>query len=148
MSTRKNIVGNLATDIELKFGQTGKAWAQFAVISNEGKDDKATKTVTRCKLFGDAAENAAESLPKGTRVIIAGREVTEEWDSNGEKRSANVTIVDALGPDLRFATAKVTRSTKSTGSTGGFGNAYGFAPTPSTESDPWANVPASDEPPF
>lgn len=134
MTTRKNVVGNLASDPELKFSQAGKAWVQFTVISNEGKDDAATKCVTRCKAFGDLAEGIAESLTKGTRVIVHGREVTEEWEKDGEKRSGNVLIVDAIGPDLRFATAKVTRKTA--------------APVASAPAqDPWANVPpASEEP--
>ena len=143
MSTRKNIVGNTATDIDLKFSQAGKGWATFTVISNEGKDEKATKCVTRCKAFGELAENLAESLGKGMRVIVAGREQTEEWESNGEKRSANVLIVDAIGPDLRFATAKVQRTTKVTSGSGKVTSA------PVVSTDPWSAPPATDvEPPW
>jgi len=132
MSTRKFIVGNLSTEPDLKFSQAGKAWVQFVVISNDGKDDNATRCVTRCKAFGELAENIAESIAKGTRVIVHGREVTEEWEKDGEKRSANVLIVDAIGPDLRFATAKVTRKSNA-------------APTAAPAQDPWAS-PASEEP--
>lgn len=134
MTTRKYIVGNLAGDAELKFSQSGKGWATFTVISNDGKDDNATRCVTRCKAFGELAENIAESIAKGTRVIVHGREVTEEWEKDGEKRSANVLIVDAIGPDLRFATAKVTRKSSS---------AAASAPA----QDPWANVPPGSEEP-
>lgn len=112
MSTRKQIVGNLTGDPELRFSQSGKGWTTFTVASNEGKDDNQRTCFTRCKAFGDIAENIAESLTKGTRVIVHGREQTEEWETNGEKRSGNVLIVDAIGPELRFATAKVTRTTK------------------------------------
>lgn len=138
MSTRKTVVGNTATDIDLKFSQTGKAWATFTVISNDGKDDSAVRCVTRCKVFGDLAENVASSIPKGTRVILSGREQTEDWETNGEKRSGNVLLVDAVGPDLRFASASVTRTQR-----------VGSSPDASVPvSDPWATAPAESEPPF
>lgn len=138
MSTRKQIVGNLTDVPELRFGQSGKGWATFTVISNDGKDDKATKCVTRCKAFGDIAENAAASLVKGTRVIVIGREQTEEWESNGEKRSGNVVVVDSIGPDLRWATATVTRTDRPS------------VPVvqQSEGNDPWASAPGADEAPF
>jgi single-strand DNA-binding protein len=143
MSTRKQIVGNMTAPIDLKFGQSGKAWGTFTVISNDSKDEKATKCATRCKVFGDMAENIATSLDTGARVIVSGREQTEEWETNGEKRSMNVLIVDSIGPDLRFATARVTRndSSKSTPS-----NSQPWSNTPA--SDPWASAPEPTEPPF
>lgn len=134
MTTRKYITGNLAGDPELAFSGAGKAWARFTVISNDGKDDNAVKCVTRCKAFGEIAEHVAESLTRGTRVIVHGREVTEEWDKDGEKRSANVLLVDSVGPDLRWATAKVTRTQAS-------------APATPSANDPWASAPAGEENP-
>lgn len=136
MSTRKHITGNTATEIDLKFSQQGKGWATFTVISNEGKDEKATKCVTRCKAFGELAENVAASITKGTRVIVSGREQTEEWETNGEKRSGNVLIIDSIGPDLRFATAKVERTQRTGGQS-----------SPAASNDPWASVPPSTEEP-
>ena len=136
MITHKHITGNTTADVELRFGQSGKAWATVTVISNDGKDEKATKCVTRCKLFGEMAENAAESLPSGARVNVSGREQTDEWESNGEKRSGNVLLVDSIGPDLRFATAKVTKTSRP---------ANPGVASPQT-TDPWANAPVDKEP--
>ena len=142
MSTRKHIVGNMVREIDLKFSQAGKAWGTFSVATNDGKDEKKTECFTECKVFGDMAESIAESLTKGTRVIVEGREQTEKWESNGENRSRNVLIVDAIGPDLRYATAKVTRTQRQ--AAGGFGG-QDASPAPS---DPWASAPAPTEPPF
>lgn len=132
MSTRKHITGNTTADVDLKFGQSGKAWATVTVISNDGKDEKATKCVTRCKMFGELAENCAESLPAGTRVIIEGREQTEEWEKDGEKRSGNVLIVDSIGPDLRFATAKVSKTARTANP----------GVSAAQEPNPWASPPS------
>ena len=144
MSTRKHIVGNMVREIDLKFSQAGKAWGTFSVATNDGKDEKKTECFTECKVFGDMAESIAESLTKGTRVIVEGREQTEKWESNGENRSRNVLIVDAIGPDLRYATAKVTRkSPTSKPASGGFG---GQDASPAS-SDPWASAP-TDQVPF
>lgn len=145
MSTRKYIVGNMTADIDLKFAQSGKAWGTFTVISNDGKDEKATKCATRCKAFGDMAENIAESLTKGTRVIVSGREQTEEWEANGEKRSMNVLIVDSIGPDLRFATARVTRNDSNSKSAPSNSKSWSNAPAPAA--DPWGDVPPPTQEP-
>ena len=142
MSTRKHIVGNMVREIDLKFSQAGKAWGTFSVATNDGKDEKKTECFTECKVFGDMAESIAESLAKGTRVIVEGREQTEKWESNGENRSRNVLIVDAIGPDLRYATAKVTRTQRQ--AAGGFGG-QDASPAPS---DPWAQRGGQDESPF
>lgn len=140
MSTRKHIVGNMTRDIDLKYSQAGKPWGVFSVASNDGKDDSKTECFTDCKVFGDMAENVAASLSKGSRVILEGREQTEKWESNGEQRSRNVLIVDAIGPDLRFATARVERtSTVMTGS-------GQVKSTPVTTSG-WDSVPPSNEEP-
>lgn len=140
MSTRKYIVGGMTADPELKFSQAGKAWVTFRVGSSDGKGDDGkdrNKCYTPCKAFGDMAEHITESLSKGSRVIVAGREVTEEWEANGERRSMNVLLVDAIGPDLRFATAKVERRGQSTAAAA----SHGYAPSAAGGSagDPWAS---------
>lgn len=143
MSTRKQIVGGMLADPELKFSQAGKAWATFRVGSDDGKGEDGhykNKCFTACKAFGTIAENIVESLAKGTRVIVEGREVTEEWESNGEKRSMNVLIVDAIGPDLRFATAKVSRNERVMTGSGAVKS------TPVRSGDPWAGAPEPVEP--
>lgn len=139
MSTRKQIVGNMTADPEFAFSQHNKAWARFRVASTEGKDDSKRTCYTACKAFGEMAENIAESLTKGMRVIVSGREQTEEWETNGEKRSANVLIVDSIGPDLRYATAKVTRNSKPTPS-----NSKSWSNEPAN--GPWASAPDPVEP--
>lgn len=139
MSKRVNIVGNMTGAPELKFGQSGKSWATFTVATNEGKDDNKRSSFTRCKVFGDMAEHVSESLDRGMRVIVQGREFTEEWEANGEKRSANVLIVDGIGPDLRWATARVAR------------NERNATTPPPPGDDPWAadaQAKSGQEPPF
>lgn len=155
MTNTTTIIGNLTDNPELRFIQSGAAVVNFTVAStprtfdrqsNEWKDGETL--FMRCSLWREAAENVAESLTKGMRVIVTGQLKSRSWEANGEKRSAMELAVDEIGPSLKYATAKVTRSAKSTGSTGGFGNANGFAPTPSTESDLWANVPGDSDAPF
>jgi single-strand DNA-binding protein len=107
----------------------------------------------RCSLWREAAENVAETLTKGMRVMVTGRLVSRSWEANGEKRSVMELQVDEVGPSLRYATAKVTRTQRGAGggaSSGGFGGGGGFsgAPAGGSDSDPWATAPASDEPPF
>lgn len=145
------IIGNLTGDPELRFIQSGAAVVNFTVAQTPRKYNSAKKewedgetNFWRCSLWREQAESVAESLTKGARVILVGEIQSRSWEQDGQKRSDKEVRVDEIGPSLKYATAKVTRSAKSSGSTGGFGS----TPTPSTESDPWANVPASDEPPF
>ncbi|BDZ62437.1 hypothetical protein GCM10025873_22280 [Demequina sediminis] len=108
----------------------------------------------RCSLWREAAENVAESLTKGMRVIVTGRLVSRSWEANGEKRSVTEMQVDEVGPSLRYATAKVTRTQRGGQGGGGFGGGnsggggYGGSPAGGSSNDPWASAPASDEPPF
>jgi len=106
----------------------------------------------RCSLWREAAENVAESLTKGMRVIVTGRLVSRSWEANGEKRTVNEIQVDEVGPSLRYASAKVTRNQRGGGSGGGGfsggGGGYSAAPAGGSDNDPWATAPASDEPPF
>jgi single-strand DNA-binding protein len=147
--TNITIVGNLTADPELRFIQSGAAVVNFTVAStprsydrntNEWKDGETL--FLRCSLWREAAENVAESLTKGMRVIVTGRLVSRSWESNGEKRTVNEIQVDEVGPSMKYATAKVTKTSRSGGSYGG------DSPAGGSDSDPWATAPPSDEPPF
>ena len=165
--TQITVVGNLTGDPELRFISSGAAVVNFTVAStprtfdrqsNEWKDGDTL--FMRCSLWREAAENVAESLTKGMRVIVSGRLVARSWEANGEKRTVTEMQVDEVGPSLRYATAKVTRTQRSGGGGGGFsggggGNGGGFgggysggSPAGGSSNDPWASAPASDEPPF
>ncbi|MFO7243667.1 MAG: single-stranded DNA-binding protein [Actinomycetes bacterium] len=154
--TQITVVGNLTSDPELRFIQSGAAVVNFTVAStprtfdrqsNEWKDGETL--FMRCSLWREAAENVAESLTKGMRVIVTGRLVSRSYEANGEKRTVIELQVDEVGPSLRYATAKVTRTQRGGGSAGGFGGG-GFSSSPAggSDADPWATAPASDEPPF
>jgi len=160
------VIGNLTGDPELRFTPSGAAVANFTVAStprtfdrqsNEWKDGETL--FMRCSIWREAAENIAESLTKGTRVIASGRLVQRSYETReGEKRTVVELQVDEIGPSLRYATAKVTRASRGGGgggfgggqSSGGFGSSSGGA----QQDDPWATAgPASsssfsDEPPF
>lgn len=155
--TQITVVGNLTGDPELRFIQSGAAVVNFTVAStprtfdrqsNEWKDGETL--FMRCSLWREAAENVAESLTKGMRVIVTGRLVSRSWEANGEKRTVTEMQVDEVGPSLRYATAKVNRTQRGGGSGGGFsgGGGGGFSPAGGSDNDPWASAPASDEPPF
>jgi single-strand DNA-binding protein len=169
--TQITVVGNLTGDPELRFTPSGAAVANFTVAStprtfdrqsNEWKDGDTL--FMRCSIWREAAENVAESLTKGTRVIASGRLVQRSYETReGEKRTVVELQVDEVGPSLRYATAKVTRAQRSGGGGfGGGGNGFnGGAPSGGASSgggqanDPWATAgPASsgssfsDEPPF
>jgi single-strand DNA-binding protein len=155
------VIGNLTADPELRFTPSGAAVANFTVASTPRQFDKQSNEwkdgdtlFLRCSLWREAGENVAESLVKGTRVIAQGRLVQRSYETReGEKRTVVELQVDEIGPSLRYATAKVTRSTTG-GSNFGSGRRDsggdrskpdgGYGPD-----DPWA-VPAgtSEEPPF
>ena len=121
------VVGNLTADPELRFTPNGAAVANFTVAStprtfdrqtNEWKDGEAL--FLRCSVWREAAENVAESLTKGMRVIVQGRLKARSYDDrDGNRRTSWELDVDEVGPALKFATAKVTRAQRSGG--GGFG---------------------------
>jgi single-strand DNA-binding protein len=155
--TQITVVGNLTGDPELRFISSGAAVVNFTVAStprtfdrqaNEWKDGETL--FMRCSLWREAAENVAETLTKGTRVIVTGRLVSRSWEANGEKRTVTEMQVDEVGPSLRYATAKVTRTQRGGSGSGGGGGFGGGAASPAggSDSDPWASAPASDEPPF
>ena len=164
------VVGNLTADPELRFTPSGAAVANFTVAStprtfdknsNEWKDGEAL--FLRCSVWRQAAENVAESLHRGTAVIVQGRLKQRSFETKeGEKRTVIELDVDEIGPSLKFATAKVTRASRSGGGGGG-GDSWGSSRgssgggAASGGDDPWATAPAgggassggwSDEPPF
>ena len=152
------IVGNLTADPELRFTPSGAPVANFTIAStprmfdrqaNEWKDGEAL--FLRCSLWRDAAENVAETLTKGMRVIASGRLTQRSYETReGEKRTVVELQVDEIGPSLRYATAKVTKTQRGGGGYGG-GSGYGGGQASSAPAsdDPWA-MPATnyDEPPF
>jgi single-strand DNA-binding protein len=121
------IIGNLTADPELRFTPSGAAVANFTVAStprqfdrqsNEWKDGETL--FMRCSVWRDAAENVAESLQRGTRVIVSGRLKSRSYETKeGEKRTVVEMDVDEIGPSLRSATAKVNKTQR--GGAGGSG---------------------------
>lgn len=114
-------VGNVSRDPELKFSGSGNAWVNFSIAVNEQKKDGDRwvddgVTFIDCKAFGQFAENIAESITKGTRVVVEGSIKQENWETDGQKRSKLVLLIDNIGPDLRFATAVVHKPERSSGS--------------------------------
>jgi len=164
--TTITVVGNLTADPELRFTPSGAAVANFTVASTpriydrqsgEWKDGEAL--FLRCNIWREAAENVAESLTRGARVIVTGRLKQRSFETReGEKRTVVEVEVDEVGPSLRYATAKVNKASRG----GGGGGGGGSRPAPSgggggsaPADDPWGSAPASgsfaggdDEPPF
>jgi single-strand DNA-binding protein len=135
------VIGNLTADPELRFTPSGAAVANFTVAStprtfdkqsNEWKDGEAL--FLNCSVWRQAAENAAESLQRGMRVIVSGRLKARSYETReGEKRTVFEIDVEEVGPSLKYATAKVTKTTRSGGQGGG-----GFS---GGGDDPWASSP-------
>jgi single-strand DNA-binding protein len=119
--TTMTITGNLVDAPELRFTGNGTAWAKFTVASTPRVFDRASgeyrdgePLFLTCTAWREMAEHAAESLAKGTRVVVVGRLRLSRWETEeGEKRSAYGLEVDEVGPSLRFATATVKRMTRS-----------------------------------
>ncbi|MHA7271179.1 single-stranded DNA-binding protein [Arthrobacter sp. HLT1-20] len=132
--TTITVIGNLTGDPELRFTPSGSAVANFTIAStprtfdrqsNEWKDGETL--FLRASIWREAAENVAESLTKGTRVIVSGRLKSRTYDTKeGEKRTVMELEVDEIGPSLRYANAKVNRTQRSGGQGGGnFGGGNG-----------------------
>ena len=148
------LVGNLAADPELRFTPSGAAVANFRVLSTPRTFDRQKNEFVdgdtlamNCSIWREAAENVAESLTKGMRVIVQGRLVQRSYETKeGEKRTVVELQVDEIGPSLKYASAKVTRAQRSSNSGGFAGGA------PSGQGDPRAgSAPAggfSETPPF
>jgi single-strand DNA-binding protein len=121
--TSLTVIGNLTADPDLRFTPSGVAMAKFTVASTPRVFDKATNEYKdgeplflTCTAWRDLAEHAAESLHKGTRVVVVGRLRLSRWETDeGEKRSAYGLDVDEIGPSLRFANAKVQKLTRANG---------------------------------
>ena len=161
------VVGNLTADPELRFTPSGAPVANFTVASTprtfdrqsgEWKDGDAM--FLNCAVWRQAAENVAESLTKGMRVIVQGRLGSRSYETReGEKRTVFELQVDEVGPALKYATAKVTRSSSGAGGGGNYsgggssgggsswGNNSGGQSDRSGGADPWASA-QSEEPPF
>jgi single-strand DNA-binding protein len=156
------IIGNLTADPELRFTPSGAAVANFTVAStprqfdrtsNEWKDGETL--FMRCSVWRDAAENVAESLQRGARVLVSGRLKSRSYETKeGEKRTVIEMDVDEVGPSLKYATAKVNRTQRGTGG-GGFngggnaaaggqsgGSAAGSGGKSAPAEDPWATGPS------
>ncbi len=177
--TQITIAGNLVSDPELRYTPTGQAVATFRVAStprfmdrntNEWKDGESL--FLSCNVWRQAAENVAESLQRGMRVIVNGRLRQRQYETReGEKRTVYEVEVDDVGPSLRNASAKVTKSNRSSGGGGGGGGGFGGGGGNSggggqggsggyggssggRSDDPWASDAggfgegSSDEPPF
>ncbi|HTW16184.1 MAG TPA: single-stranded DNA-binding protein [Nocardioides sp.] len=142
------VVGNLVDDPELRFTPSGAAVANFRIAStprtfdrqtNEWKDGEAL--FLSCSVWRQAAENVAESLQRGMRVIVQGRLKQRSYETReGEKRTVVELEVDEVGPALAFATAKVTRASRSGGGGGGYGGGGGQSRPQQQQqaNDPWA----------
>jgi single-strand DNA-binding protein len=143
--TQITVVGNLVDDPELRFTPSGAAVANFRIAStprtfdkqaNEWKDGEAL--FLSCSVWRQAAENVAESLQKGMRVVVQGNLRSRQYETReGEKRTVFEIQVDEVGPSLKYATAKVTRTQRSGGSSYGGGQQGGGQGGPS-DNDPWA----------
>jgi single-strand DNA-binding protein len=173
--TQITIVGNLVDDPQLRYTPTGNAVANFRIAStprfmdrqtNEWKDGDSL--FLSCNIWRQAAENVAESLQRGMRVIVQGRLRQRSYETReGEKRTVYEIEVDEVGPSLRNASAKVTKSSRSGGGgggggygggggggQGGYGGSGGGGGRQAAD-DPWASDSGggdsggfSDEPPF
>jgi single-strand DNA-binding protein len=170
------VIGNLTGDPELRFTPSGAAVANFTIASTPRNFDRQTNEwkdgdtlFLNCSIWRQAAENVAESLQKGMRVVAQGRLKARSYETReGEKRTVMELDVEEIGPSLKYASAKVTRVTRSGGG-GGFGGddpwaggqsapapqgggqwggQQGGAPAAAPASDPWAVPGGSDEPPF
>ncbi|WP_137119598.1 single-stranded DNA-binding protein [Segeticoccus rhizosphaerae] len=154
------IIGNLTADPELRFTPSGAAVANFTVAStprmfdrqsNEWKDGETL--FMRCSIWRDAAENVAESLQRGARVIVSGRLKQRSYEKDGQQRTVVEMEADEVGPSLKYATAKVNKTQRGGGGgfggqqSGGFGGQQGQQSGGQQSggqqsSDPWATGPS------
>ena len=156
--TQITLIGNLTNDPELRFTPSGAAVAKFTVASTPRYMDRQTNEwkdgdtlFLQCQIWRQAAENVAETLTRGMRVIVSGKLKQRSYETKeGEKRTVYEVEVDEVGPSLRNATAKVTKTTRQ-GGAGGFS-----APTESTDDwssttsvgGGWTSTTADEQPPF
>ncbi|HEY0576443.1 MAG TPA: single-stranded DNA-binding protein [Pseudonocardia sp.] len=153
------VIGNLTADPELRFTPSGAAVANFTVASTPRSFDKQSgewkdgeALFLRCNIWRQAAENVAETLTRGSRVIVSGRLKQRSYETReGEKRTVVELEVEEVGPSLRYATAKVNKVSRGSG-----GGGFGGGGSGGAGDDPWGSAPAAgsgggggdDEPPF
>ena len=146
--TQITVTGNLTGDPELRFLPNGTGMVKFTVASTPRTLDRQSgqwkdgdPLFLTCTAWRDLAEHIAESLAKGTRVVVVGRLRLSRWETDeGEKRSAYGLEVDEIGPSLRFATAKISKTTRTKGGDG-------FVPADAPD-DAWNTAtPAASAPP-
>jgi single-strand DNA-binding protein len=143
------LVGNLTDDPELRFTPNGAAVANFRLAVTprvrEGDSWKDGETsFFRINVWRQQAENVAETLQKGARCIVVGRLRTRSWETpEGEKRSVTEVEADELGPSLKFATAKVERSSRGGSGGGGGGGDWAGSAAGASKGGQF-----NDEPPF
>ena len=145
--TTITVVGNLVDDPELRFTPSGAPVANFRIAStprtfdrqsNEWKDGDTL--FLSCAVWRQAAENVAESLQRGMRVIVQGRLKSRQYETReGEKRTVFEIDVEEVGPSLRSASAKVTKTTRSGGGGGGYSGGGGGGQSAPAGNDPWAS---------
>jgi single-strand DNA-binding protein len=170
--TLVTIIGTLVADPELRWTQSGVAVASFRIAStprNYNKDtskfEDGESLFMSCSVWRQYAENVAESLTKGMQVMVQGRLKQRSYEKDGQQRTVIELDVEDVGPTLRFATAKVTKSQRGGGNGGGSSNSAGSGgdwgsgsggvqrsggqQPRATEADPWATGGGySDQPPF
>ena len=154
------LVGNCVNDPELKFLPSGVAVCNWTIASTPRTFNKASNEwedgdpmFLNCSVWRQPAENVVESLSRGMRVIVQGRLKSRSYETKeGERRTVFEVEVEEVGPCLRYATAKVTKtsagwSQPNNGRPNGSGNAGSWDPKPKAQgADPWANT--QEEAPF
>lgn len=147
-------VGRCTEDPSLRFSQSGTAVCTVNLAFNSRRKNQAGEWgdgdtfFVRATAFKELAESMAESLTRGCEVVVSGRLKTDSWEdkNSGEKRSATSLLIDAIGPNLRFATAKVNKADR--------GDRSPKASSAASQDDPWGSAPPAgsggfaDEPPF
>lgn len=147
---RVNLVGNLTNDPELRFTPSGAAVCSFTVAVNKrvkndaGEWEDGDATFYRCSVWRDMAENVAESLTRGQRVMVSGEQELREYEvqsgeNAGQRRQSLEVQVDEVGPSLRWATARVEKAQRKEAARSSGGGQGG-----GRQADPWAD----DAPPF
>ena len=160
-NTPLTIIGNLTDDPSLRYTPSGAAVASFRVASTPRRWNPQTQQhedgeglFLTCNVWRDQAENVAESLAKGMRVIVNGNLRQRSYETReGEKRTVYEVEVEDVGPSLKWATARVERTNLSSGGQGtgtasqaaygAAGGGYG-----ATNDDPWGSAPQDEEAPF
>lgn len=144
------VVGNLTADPELRYTQSGAAVASFTVASTPRTFDKASgdwkdgeALFLRCNMWRTVAENVAETLSRGSRVIVQGRLKQRSYETNeGKKRTVYELDVEEVGPSLRYATAKIHRVQRGGQGTSASSSARGGEDTGAVNpvDDPWGST--------